>query len=89
MDEDPKQNIEILTKFYVVVIEFNWGPFILNEEISHLRMIWEVGHTIECNNVSELQTPDNGRVRPKHVGRREADNNKLDSRQKYCRVFAT
>jgi hypothetical protein len=32
-------------------------------------VIREVGHTIQCNNFSELETTDDGRVRPNHVGK--------------------
>jgi hypothetical protein len=42
-------------------------------------MIREVEHNIYCSNFSELETPDDGRVQPKHV-RRKGDKNKL-----YCR----
>jgi hypothetical protein len=40
-------------------------------QISHSHMLWEAGHTIQCNNFSELETPDDGGVRPKNVGRKK------------------
>jgi hypothetical protein len=46
-------------------------------------MIWEVGHTIDCNNFSEFQWPEDGRVRPKCTGRRKGNNNKLHCARKY------
>jgi hypothetical protein len=46
-------------------------------------MIWKVGHTKQCNNFSELETQDDGRVRPKYVVRRKGDINKLGCGQKY------
>jgi hypothetical protein len=46
-------------------------------------VIREIGHIIQCNNLSELETPDDGRVRPKDVVRRKGDNNKLHCRRKY------
>jgi hypothetical protein len=46
-------------------------------------MICKVGHTIECNNFTELDTTDECRVQPKHVVRRKGDNNKLHYRRKY------
>jgi hypothetical protein len=46
-------------------------------------VIWVVGHSIQCNNFSDLETPDDGRVRPKHVVRRKGGNNKLHCRRKY------
>lgn len=44
--------------------------------MSHSHMIYEVEHTTQCNNFSELATPDDGRARPKHVMRRPGDNKK-------------
>jgi hypothetical protein len=71
MDDGPKQNIEIFTKYELDFICFNESPFILSYERSHSHVIWEVGHTIQCSNFSELETPDDGRVRPQHVVRRK------------------
>jgi hypothetical protein len=31
------------------------------------HVIWKVGHNIQCNNFSELETPRDGRVWPKHA----------------------
>jgi hypothetical protein len=30
MDDDPKQNIEIRTKFKIIFIDFKYGPLILS-----------------------------------------------------------
>jgi hypothetical protein len=38
---------------------------------------------MQCNNFSQLETPDVGRVQPKHVVRRKEDSNKLHCRRKY------
>jgi hypothetical protein len=48
-----------------------------------LYVILEAGHTIQCKDFSESETPGDGCLRSKHIVRKKGDNKKLHCIRRY------
>jgi hypothetical protein len=48
---------------------------ILNPEILQLYVMWKSGHSVQWNSFGIAETPDDGRLGPKHIVKRRSDRN--------------